>query len=51
MKEAYELAVQKSKNRKMKDKRCRDSGACLGPLYPRDRVLVRNLSASKGPAS
>ena len=43
LKEAYELAVQRSKNRKMKDKGRRDRGACFRPLYPGDRILIRNL--------
>ena len=35
---AYELAVQRSKNRKMKEKGRRDRGA--GPLYPGDTKFI-----------
>ena len=48
MKEAYDLALQRSKNRKMKDKGQRDRGACLGPLYPGDSILIQNLSEREG---
>ena len=48
MKEDYELAVLRFKNRKMKNKVRRDRHACLRPLYPGDRALIRNLSEREG---
>ena len=47
-KEAYNLAVQRSKNIKMKDKEPRNRGACLRPLCPGERVLIRNLPEREG---
>ena len=48
IKESYELVEQWLKIRKIKYRGCRTRGASFGPLYPEDRILIRNLPEMGG---